>query len=38
MDMDLGQFQPLSRPHSPVDVPGNLQIVVESPLHYEPYP
>ena len=36
MDMDLCQFWSLSLPHSPVDVCGDSQIVVESPSHYDP--
>ena len=33
--IELSRFQPLSHPHSPVDVSGNLQVVVELPSHYE---
>ena len=36
MDVHLCRFQPLSCPCSPVNVLGGSQIVVESPLHYEP--
>ena len=35
MSMELSRFQPLNRPHSPVDVSGDLHVVVESPSHYE---
>ena len=35
MAMELSQFQPLNRPQSLVSISSDLQVVVESPSHYE---
>ena len=35
LSMELSQFQPLNRPHSPVDISSDSQVVVESPMYYE---
>ena len=35
LSLQLSRFQPLNRPHSPVDISSDSQVVVESPSPYE---